>query len=81
MDAFKSYATRALRRAGLLAASVKPWVRHAARAIYGRNDTSRERLIMYSTGRVMSCRRSMIESKAEQSPDRRRNPDHGGPRP
>lgn len=30
MDAFKAYATRALRRAGLLAVSVKPWVRHGS---------------------------------------------------
>ena len=30
MDAFKAYATRALRKAGLLALSIKPWVRHGS---------------------------------------------------
>jgi REP element-mobilizing transposase RayT len=30
LDTFKSYATRALRSAGLLSASVKPWVRHGS---------------------------------------------------
>jgi REP element-mobilizing transposase RayT len=30
MDAFKSYSTRALRGAGLLPVSVKPWVRHGS---------------------------------------------------
>jgi REP element-mobilizing transposase RayT len=30
LDAFKSYATRALRRSRLLPASVKPWVRHGS---------------------------------------------------
>ncbi len=30
LDAFKSYATRALRRSKLLSTSVKPWVRHGS---------------------------------------------------
>ena len=30
MDAFKSYSTRALRKAGRLSANVKPWVRHGS---------------------------------------------------
>ena len=30
LDAFKSYATRALRRAGLIPATLKPWVRHGS---------------------------------------------------
>jgi len=30
MDAFKAYATRALRKAGLLSASVRPWARHGS---------------------------------------------------
>ena len=30
MDAFKAYSTRALRSAGLLSVSVKPWVRHGS---------------------------------------------------
>ena len=30
MDAFNAYATRNLRRAGLLSASIKPWVRHGS---------------------------------------------------
>ena len=30
LDAFKSYSTRALRRAGLLSPSVKPWARHGS---------------------------------------------------
>jgi REP element-mobilizing transposase RayT len=30
LDAFKSYSTRALRRAGLLSPAVKPWARHGS---------------------------------------------------
>ncbi|SRR5712692_336478 len=30
LDAFKSYSTRALRKAGLIAAGVKPWIRHGS---------------------------------------------------
>jgi len=30
LDAFKSYSTRALRRAGLLSATIKPWSRHGS---------------------------------------------------
>src|SRR5438128_132190 len=30
LDAFKSYSTRALRRAGLISPSVKPWARHGS---------------------------------------------------
>jgi REP element-mobilizing transposase RayT len=30
LDSFKSYATRALRRNGLLSATVKPWARHGS---------------------------------------------------
>ena len=30
LDAFKSYSTRALRRAGLISAGVKPWFRHGS---------------------------------------------------
>lgn len=30
LDAFKSYATRALRKSRLLSASIKPWVRHGS---------------------------------------------------
>ena len=30
LDAFKSYSTRALRRAGLISAGTKPWVRHGS---------------------------------------------------
>jgi REP element-mobilizing transposase RayT len=30
LDAFKSYSTRALRRAGLISAGVKPWIRHGS---------------------------------------------------
>jgi len=30
LDAFKSYATRALRRAGLLSTTVRPWARHGS---------------------------------------------------
>ena len=30
LEAFKAYATRALRRAGLLSAGVKPWARHGS---------------------------------------------------
>ena len=30
LDAFKSYATRALRQAGLMSARVKPWARHGS---------------------------------------------------
>ncbi len=30
LDAFKSYSTRALRRAGLISPRVKPWIRHGS---------------------------------------------------
>ncbi len=30
LEAFKSYSTRALRRAGLIAAELKPWIRHGS---------------------------------------------------
>ena len=30
LDSFKSYATRALRREGLLSITVKPWARHGS---------------------------------------------------
>ncbi|MDQ1706916.1 MAG: hypothetical protein QOJ88_127 [Pyrinomonadaceae bacterium] len=30
MEAFKAYATRALRQAGLLASCVRPWARHGS---------------------------------------------------
>jgi hypothetical protein len=30
LDTFKSYSTRALRKAGLISAGIKPWIRHGS---------------------------------------------------
>lgn len=46
LDAFKSYATRALRAAGLLAAGVKPWARHGS-TVYLWKDRDVERAVEY----------------------------------
>ncbi len=46
LDAFKSYATRALRRAGLLAASIKPWPRHGS-TIYLWKEPDVEKAVEY----------------------------------
>ena len=46
LDAFKSYATRALRRAGLLAASIKPWARHGS-TIYLWKEPDVEKAVEY----------------------------------
>ena len=46
LDAFKSYATRALRRTGLLSAEVKPWARHGS-TIYLWKERDVERAVEY----------------------------------
>ncbi|MBC8028769.1 MAG: hypothetical protein H7Z16_01550 [Pyrinomonadaceae bacterium] len=46
LDAFKSYATRALRRTGLLPAAVKPWARHGS-TIYLWKERDVERAVEY----------------------------------
>jgi REP element-mobilizing transposase RayT len=46
LDAFKSYSTRALRIAGLLAAEVKPWARHGS-TIYLWKERDVERAVEY----------------------------------
>ncbi len=46
LDTFKSYATRALRRAGLLAASIKPWPRHGS-TIYLWKEPDVEKAVEY----------------------------------
>ena len=46
LDAFKSYATRALRAAGLLPTSVKPWARHGS-TIYLWKERDVEKAVEY----------------------------------
>ena len=46
LDAFKSYSTRALRKAGLLGASVKPWARHGS-TIYLWKERDVEKVVEY----------------------------------
>ncbi|HWN12023.1 MAG TPA: hypothetical protein VNO50_22530 [Pyrinomonadaceae bacterium] len=46
LDAFKSYATRALRRTGLLPSEVKPWARHGS-TIYLWKERDVERAVEY----------------------------------
>ena len=46
LDAFKSYATRALRRAGLLSAAIKPWARHGS-TVYLWKERDVEQAIAY----------------------------------
>ena len=46
LDAFKSYSTRALREAGLLSASVKPWARHGS-TIYLWKERDVEKAVEY----------------------------------
>ena len=46
LDAFKSYSTRALRKAGLLGASVKPWARHGS-TIYLWKERDVEKAVEY----------------------------------
>ena len=46
LDAFKSYSTRALREAGLLPASVKPWARHGS-TIYLWKERDVEKAVEY----------------------------------
>lgn len=46
LDAFKSYATRALRQAGLLSARIKPWARHGS-TIYLWKERDVEKAVEY----------------------------------
>ena len=46
LDAFKSYSTRALRKAGLLPASVRPWARHGS-TIYLWKERDVEKAVEY----------------------------------
>jgi REP element-mobilizing transposase RayT len=46
LDAFKSYATRALRAAGLLSADVKPWARHGS-TVYLWKERDVEKAVEY----------------------------------
>jgi len=46
LDAFKSYATRALRRAGLLSPRIKPWARHGS-TIYLWKERDVEKAVEY----------------------------------
>ena len=46
LDSFKSYATRALRRTGLLNANVKPWARHGS-TIYLWKERDVEKAVEY----------------------------------
>jgi REP element-mobilizing transposase RayT len=46
LDAFKSYSTRALRKADLLGASVKPWARHGS-TIYLWKERDVEKAVEY----------------------------------
>ncbi len=46
LDAFKSYATRALRRAALLSDYVKPWARHGS-TIYLWKERDVEKAVEY----------------------------------
>jgi REP element-mobilizing transposase RayT len=68
MDAFKAYATRALRRAGLLAVNVKAWVRHGSTRYLWKERHVAKAVDLYYTGRVMNWRRSKIDSEAGEEP-------------
>jgi len=46
LDAFKSYATRALRQAGLLSADVQPWARHGS-TVYLWKERDVEKAVEY----------------------------------
>jgi REP element-mobilizing transposase RayT len=46
LDAFKAYATRALRRAGLLSTRIKPWARHGS-TIYLWKERDVEKAVEY----------------------------------
>jgi REP element-mobilizing transposase RayT len=46
LDAFKSYSTRAMREAGLLSATVKPWARHGS-TIYLWKERDVEKAVEY----------------------------------
>jgi REP element-mobilizing transposase RayT len=55
LEAFKAYATRALRRAKLLTIEIKPWVRHAAQSICGRRKMWLKPLSTCFWGKEMIC--------------------------